>query len=167
MGAVVGEKIALAIEHAIDRRLPFVSISTSGGARMQEGMLSLVQMAKTAAAATRLHQAGLPFISVLTDPTTGGVYASFASRGDVILAEPGALIGFAGARVIKETTKQTLPPGFQTAEFLLKHGLVDQIVSRLDLRERLTSLLQALHVHKYKVRKVPTASPFPVAAAAS
>jgi acetyl-CoA carboxylase carboxyl transferase subunit beta len=125
-----------------------------------------MQMAKTSAALGRLAEAKLPYVSILTYPTTGGVTASFATLGDVILAEPGALIGFAGARVIKETTKQTLPPGFQTAEFLLKHGLVDQIVSRLDLRERLTSLLQVLYVHKYKVRKVPTASPFPTAVAA-
>ena len=113
---------------------------------MQEGIYSLMQMAKTSAALGRLAQAKLPFISVLTHPTMGGVTASFATLGDVILAEPGALIGFAGARVIKDTTKQTLPAGFQTAEFLLKHGLIDQIVSRLDLRDRLRDLLLALHV---------------------
>ena len=115
---------------------------------MQEGIYSLMQMAKTSAALGRLAAAKLPYISVLTHPTMGGVTASFATLGDVILAEPGALVGFAGARVIKDTTKQTLPPGFQTAEFLLKHGLVDQIVSRLDMRDRLRDLLLALHVGK-------------------
>jgi acetyl-CoA carboxylase carboxyl transferase subunit beta len=115
---------------------------------MQEGIYSLMQMAKTSAALGRLAQAGLPFISVLTHPTMGGVTASFATLGDVILAEPGALIGFAGARVIKDTTKQTLPAGFQTAEFLLKHGLIDQIVSRLELRERLHEILSALYLRK-------------------
>jgi acetyl-CoA carboxylase carboxyl transferase subunit beta len=115
---------------------------------MQEGIYSLMQMAKTSAALGRLAQAGLPFISVLTHPTMGGVTASFATLGDVILAEPGALVGFAGARVIKDTTKQTLPAGFQTAEFLLKHGLIDQIVSRTELRERLHGLLSALFLRK-------------------
>lgn len=115
---------------------------------MQEGILSLMQMAKTSAALGRLAEAKLPYISVLTHPTTGGVSASYATLGDVILAEPGALIGFAGPRVIKDTTKQTLPPGFQTSEFLLKHGLIDQIVNRLELRERLRDLLLALHVKK-------------------
>jgi acetyl-CoA carboxylase carboxyl transferase subunit beta len=131
---------------------------------MQEGIFSLMQMAKTSAALGRHAEARLPFISILTYPTTGGVTASFATLGDVILAEPGAMIGFAGARVIKETTKQTLPAGFQTSEFLLKHGLVDQIVSRLEMKDRLTSLLQALHTHRFKEHKVPTAVPFaPVA----
>ena len=120
---------------------------------MQEGIYSLMQMAKTSAALGRLAAAKLPFISVLTHPTMGGVTASFATLGDVILAEPGALIGFAGARVIKDTTKQTLPPGFQTAEFLLKHGLVDQIVSRLDMRDRLRDLLLALYVGKRAVAR--------------
>jgi len=166
MGAAVGEKITRAIERAIKKKAPCIIISSSGGARMQEGILSLMQMAKTSAALGRLAEKKLPFISVLTYPTTGGVTASFATLGDIILAEPGALIGFAGARVIKETTKQTLPPGFQTAEFLLKHGLVDQIVSRLELRDRLISLLQALHAHKYRPHKVPTASPFPSVVAA-
>jgi acetyl-CoA carboxylase carboxyl transferase subunit beta len=115
---------------------------------MQEGIYSLMQMAKTSAALGRLAQAGLPYISVLTHPTMGGVTASFATLGDVIIAEPGALIGFAGARVIKDTTKQTLPAGFQTAEFLLKHGLIDQIVSRLEMRDRLHSLLSALHLRQ-------------------
>jgi acetyl-CoA carboxylase carboxyl transferase subunit beta len=165
MGAAVGEKITRAIERAVKKKLPCIVVSASGGARMQEGIFSLMQMAKTSAALGRLAEARLPFISILTYPTTGGVTASFATLGDVILAEPGALIGFAGARVIKETTKQTLPAGFQTAEFLLKHGLVDQIVSRLEMKDRLTSILQALHTHKYKEHKVATASPFPSAAA--
>ncbi len=148
MGAAVGEKITRAIETAIKRKLPCIIFSASGGARMQEGIYSLMQMAKTSAALGRLPAARLPFISVLTHPTMGGVTASFATLGDVIIAEPGALIGFAGARVIKDTTKQTLPAGFQTAEFLLKHGLVDQIVNRLELRERLHELLSALHLRK-------------------
>ena len=148
MGAAAGEKITRAIERSIKRRLPCIIFSSSGGARMQEGIYSLMQMAKTSAALGRLAQARIPFISVLTHPTMGGVTASFATLGDVIIAEPGALIGFAGARVIKDTTKQTLPAGFQTAEFLLKHGLVDQIVSRLELRERLYDILSALHLRK-------------------
>ncbi len=146
MGAAAGEKLTRAIETAAAKKIPCIIFSASGGARMQEGIYSLMQMAKTSAALGRLAQAKLPFISVLTHPTMGGVTASFATLGDVILAEPGALIGFAGARVIKDTTKQTLPAGFQTAEFLLKHGLIDQIVSRLDLRDRLRDLLLALHV---------------------
>ena len=165
MGAAVGEKITRAIERALKKKIPCLIVSASGGARMQEGIFSLMQMAKTSAALGRLAQAGLPYISILTYPTTGGVTASFATLGDVILAEPGAMIGFAGARVIKETTKQTLPAGFQTSEFLLKHGLVDQIVSRLEMKDRLTSLLQALHTHKYQERRVATATPFPAAAA--
>lgn len=148
MGAAAGEKITRAIEVGIKRRIPVIIFSASGGARMQEGIYSLMQMAKTSAALGRLAEAGLPFISVLTHPTMGGVTASFATLGDVILAEPGALIGFAGARVIKDTTKQTLPAGFQTAEFLLKHGLVDQIVSRLEMRERLHDILSALYLRK-------------------
>jgi acetyl-CoA carboxylase carboxyl transferase subunit beta len=144
MGTVVGEKVALAIEQAIDRKLPFISIAASGGARMQEGMLSLVQMAKTTAAVTRLNQAGLPFISVLTDPTTGGVYASFASRGDVILAEPGALIGFAGPRVIEQLTGRAKPKDAQTAEYLLANGQIDSVVDRSRLRNVLATLLQLL-----------------------
>src|SRR4051812_5066634 len=154
MGAAVGEKITRTIETATKRKIPCIIFSASGGARMQEGIYSLMQMAKTSAALGRLAQAGLPFISVLTHPTMGGVTASFATLGDVILAEPGALVGFAGARVIKDTTKVTLPPGFQTAEFLLKHGLIDQIVSRLELRDRLHELLSALHL-----RKKPTTPP--------
>lgn len=148
MGAAAGEKITRTIELARTRGLPCIIFSASGGARMQEGIYSLMQMAKTSAALGRLAEAGLPFISVLTHPTMGGVTASFATLGDVILAEPGALIGFAGARVIKDTTKQTLPAGFQTAEFLLKHGLIDQIVPRLELRGRLHSLLTALHTRR-------------------
>jgi acetyl-CoA carboxylase carboxyl transferase subunit beta len=148
MGSVVGEKVARAIEDAIAGRRAVVVVSATGGARMQEGILSLMQMAKTSAALGRLAAAGLPYISVLTNPTTGGVSASYATLGDVILAEPGALIGFAGPRVIKDTTKQTLPTGFQTSEFLLKHGLIDQIVKRTDLRDRIGELLQALHVKK-------------------
>src|SRR4051812_12475941 len=152
MGAAAGEKIARAVEVALKRKIPCIIFSSSGGARMQEGIYSLMQMAKTSAALGRLAQAGLPFISVLTHPTMGGVTASFATLGDVIIAEPGALIGFAGARVIKDTIKQTLPAGFQTAEFLLKHGLIDQIVSRLEMRDRLHEILSALHL-----RKKPTA----------
>ena len=163
MGAAVGEKITRAIERALAKKTPCLIVSSSGGARMQEGIYSLMQMAKTSAALGRLAEAKLPFISILTHPTTGGVTASFATLGDVIIAEPGALIGFAGARVIKETTKQTLPPGFQTAEFLLKHGLIDQIVSRLEMRDRLRDLLQALYVRKAP----PARSQTPAAAAAS
>ncbi|MCC7370046.1 MAG: acetyl-CoA carboxylase, carboxyltransferase subunit beta [Chloroflexi bacterium] len=148
MGTVVGEKVALAVELAIDRRLPFISVAASGGARMQEGMLSLVQMAKTAAATTRLSQAGLPFISVLTDPTTGGVYASFASRGDVILAEPGALIGFAGPRVIEQLTGRAKPKDAQTAEYLLANGQIDGVVDRARLRNVLATILQLWHTSR-------------------
>lgn len=165
MGAAVGEKITRAVERALKKKIPCIIVSASAGARMQEGIFSLMQMAKTSAALGRLAEARLPFISILTYPTTGGVSASFATLGDVIIAEPGALIGFAGARVIKETTKQTLPAGFQTAEFLFKHGLVDQVVSRVDMRERLTSLLQVLYTHKYNARKMATAAPFSVEAA--
>ncbi len=148
MGSAAGEKITRAIERALELKVPCIIFSASGGARMQEGIFSLMQMAKTSAALGRLAEARLPYISVLTHPTMGGVTASFAVLGDVNLAEPGALIGFAGARVIKETTKQTLPPGFQSAEFLLKHGLIDQIVSRLEMRDRLRDLLSALHLRK-------------------
>jgi acetyl-CoA carboxylase carboxyl transferase subunit beta len=148
MGAAAGEKIARSVETAVKRKIPCLIFSASGGARMQEGIYSLMQMVKTSAALGRLAQAGLPFISILTHPTMGGVTASFATLGDVIIAEPGALIGFAGARVIKDTTKQTLPTGFQTAEFLLKHGLIDQIVSRLELRDRLRDILSAIYLRK-------------------
>ncbi|HYC71148.1 MAG TPA: acetyl-CoA carboxylase, carboxyltransferase subunit beta [Opitutaceae bacterium] len=165
MGAAVGEKITRAVERALERKIPCIIVSASGGARMQEGIYSLMQMAKTSAALGRLAEARLPFISVLTHPTTGGVTASFATLGDVIVAEPGALIGFAGARVIKETTKQTLPPGFQTAEFLLKHGLVDQIVPRLEMRDRLHDLLQALHLKRKEKSRGGSRPPVPVPAA--
>jgi acetyl-CoA carboxylase carboxyl transferase subunit beta len=148
MGAAAGEKITRAIEMALTKKKPCIIFSASGGARMQEGIFSLMQMAKTSAALGRLAEAKLPFISVLTHPTMGGVTASFATLGDVIIAEPAALIGFAGARVIKDTTKQSLPAGFQTAEFLLKHGLIDQIVPRLEMRERLRDILAALHTKK-------------------
>jgi len=144
MGSVVGEKITLAFELATRRRLPVVTVSTSGGARMQEGMLSLVQMAKTAAAARRLHEARQPFISVLADPTTGGIYASYASLGDVIIAEPHALIGFAGPRVVEQTMHQLAPDESHRAEYLLQHGAIDQIVDRPLLRDRLGALLEVL-----------------------
>ncbi len=141
MGSVVGEKLTRAIELAIDKHLPVVIVSASGGARMQEGILSLMQMAKTSAALERLGARRLPYLSVLTDPTTGGVTASFAMLGDVILAEPRALIGFAGPRVIAETIRQPLPEGFQRSEFLLEHGQIDLIVDRRDLKETLRRIL--------------------------
>jgi len=141
MGSVVGEKIARAVERAIEKKVPFVSVASSGGARMQEGILSLMQMAKTSAAVARLGEAGLPFISVLTDPTFGGVTASFAMLGDVIVAEPKCLIGFAGPRVIEQTIKQQLPAGFQRAEFLLEHGMIDMIVPRKEMRNTLGRIL--------------------------
>lgn len=141
MGAATGEKITNGIERARDRRLPLLIISASGGARMQEGMLSLMQMAKTAAAVGRLGAAGVPFLSLLTDPTMGGVTASFATLADVILAEPGAMIGFAGARVIQQATYETLPEGFQTAEFLWQHGMIDLVVPRPELPAVLRQLL--------------------------
>ncbi len=148
MGSAAGEKITRAIETALKKKIPCLIFSASGGARMQEGIFSLMQMAKTSAALGRLAEAKLPYISILTHPTMGGVTASFAVLGDINIAEPGALIGFAGARVIKDTVKQTLPPGFQTAEFLQTHGLIDQIVSRLELRDRLRDILQALFLKK-------------------
>ena len=141
MGSVVGEKIARTVERAIENKTPFVSVASSGGARMQEGILSLMQMAKTSAAVARLGQAGLPFISILTDPTFGGVTASFAMLGDIILAEPKSLIGFAGPRVIEQTIKQQLPPGFQRAEFLMEHGMIDMIVSRREMRATVGKML--------------------------
>ncbi len=144
MGSVSGEKITRAIEYGVDKQVPVIIVCASGGARMYEGILSLMQMAKTSAALGRLAEKGVPYISVLTNPTMAGVMASFASLGDLILAEPGALIGFAGPRVIKETTQQDLPDGFQTSEFLLEHGLIDQIVDRKDLRNRLVNFLEAL-----------------------
>ena len=148
MGAAAGEKITRTIERASEEKIPCIIFSASGGARMQEGIFSLMQMAKTSAALGRLAAAGVPFISVLTHPTMGGVTASFSTLGDIIIAEPGALIGFAGSRVIRDTTKQTLPSGFQTSEFLIKHGLIDQIVSRLEMRDRLGDLLRTLYVRK-------------------
>ncbi|MFI5292413.1 MAG: acetyl-CoA carboxylase, carboxyltransferase subunit beta [Candidatus Limnocylindrales bacterium] len=141
MGSVVGEKVTLAAEAAYDERIPLIVVSASGGARMQEGTLALMQLAKTCAALARLAEAGVPFVSVMTDPTTGGVFASYAALGDVNLAEPDALIGFAGARVAAGTIAEALPPGFQRAECLLEHGFVDQVVARADLRDRLALLL--------------------------
>jgi len=146
MGSVVGEKVTRAFEHALSERLPLVLVTASGGARMQEGMLSLMQMAKTAAAARRFDEAGLVYISILTNPTYGGVTASFATLADVILAEPGALIGFAGPVVIEQNVRQKLPKGFQTSESLLGHGMVDEVVSRLELRERVALFLEYLAV---------------------
>jgi acetyl-CoA carboxylase carboxyl transferase subunit beta len=148
MGSVAGEKITRAAEDALKERRGLIIVSASSGARMQEGMLSLMQMAKTCGALARLSEAGLPYISVMTHPTTGGVTASFATVGDINLAEPGCMIGFAGPRVVKETTHQDLPKGFQTAEFMLTHGLIDGIVHRKDMRKRLGSLLSyMLTVH--------------------
>lgn len=144
MGSVVGEKLTRLIERATEKGLPLIIISSSGGARMYEGMFSLMQMAKTCAALAYHAKARLPYLSVLTDPTTAGVMASFASVGDLIIAEPGAMIGFAGPRVIKDTTQAELPPGFQTAEFLLDHGLIDAIVPRRELKPRLISYLDYL-----------------------
>ena len=142
MGSVVGEKITRMIERAVELRAPAIIVSASGGARMQEGIFSLMQLAKTSAALQRLAEHDLPFISILTHPTTGGVTASYAMLGDVNLAEPGALIGFAGPRVIKETIRQDLPEGFQTSEFLLEHGMLDTIVARADLKGTVATLLQ-------------------------
>ena len=142
MGSVVGEKITYSIEKAIELKLPLIIFSVSGGARMQEGIISLMQMAKTSSAIAKLNEAGGLFISVLTDPTYGGVTASFASLGDIILAEPDAMIGFAGKRVIKQTIGEELPEGFQTAEFLLEHGFIDRIVERKDMKDTLYKLIQ-------------------------
>ncbi len=142
MGSVVGERITLGIETAVKKKLPFVMFCVSGGARMQEGMISLMQMAKTSSALTKLDKAGQLYISVLTDPTTGGVTASFASLGDIILAEPHALIGFAGPRVIEQTINQKLPEGFQSSEFLLEHGFIDKIVERKDMKSTIAKLIR-------------------------
>lgn len=147
MGTVVGEKITRLFEKALEQKLPVVLFTASGGARMQEGILSLMQMAKISAAVKRHSQAGLFYLTVLTDPTTGGVTASFAMEGDVILAEPQALVGFAGRRVIEQTIRQELPDDFQKAEFLLAHGFIDQIVARTDLRDRISDLI-SLHTMK-------------------
>lgn len=147
MGSIVGEKITRVIERAINERLPLVIFCVSGGARMQEGIISLMQMAKTSSAIARLNDAGLLYISVLTDPTTGGVTASFASLADIILAEPDCLVGFAGKRVIEQTIKQQLPEGFQKSEFLLEHGFIDKIVDRKEMK---STLSQILELHGYK-----------------
>ena len=142
MGSVVGEKIARCGRVALERQAPLIVVSASGGARMQEGIYSLMQMAKTSVVLARLHEAGIPFVSVLTDPTTGGVTASFAMLGDVNLAEPGSLVGFAGPRVIEETIKQDLPEGFQRAEFLRRHGMIDRVVDRRGLKAEIALLLR-------------------------
>jgi acetyl-CoA carboxylase carboxyl transferase subunit beta len=155
MGSVVGERFVRAVDHCLRQRVPFVCFSASGGARMQEGLLSLLQMAKTSAALASLARERLPFISVLTDPTTGGVSASLAMLGDVNIAEPKALIGFAGPRVIQQTVRETLPEGFQRSEFLLEHGAVDMIVDRRDLRDRIASLLAIM------MRRPPAAAERP------
>ena len=146
MGSVVGEKLTRAAERALAEHKPLVIVSASGGARMQEGTIALMQLAKTVAAIARLDEAAIPFISVLTDPTTGGVLASFASLGDIVLAEPGALIGFSGARVTSETIGEKLPKGFQRSEFLLEHGFVDQVVPRTQLKERVAFFLNAFRL---------------------
>ena len=142
MGEAVGERITISIEKAIEEKLPFVIFCVSGGARMQEGIVSLMQMAKTAAAIQKLNEAGLLYITIFTDPTTGGVTASFASLGDIILAEPKALIGFAGPRVIEQTIRQKLPEGFQSSEFLLEHGFIDKIVERKDMKSTIAKLIE-------------------------
>ena len=154
MGSVVGEKITRAIERGLEYSMPVIVVSASGGARMYEGILSLMQMAKTSAALARLSEARIPYFSILTNPTMAGVMASYATLGDVIIAEPKALIGFAGRRVIKETTRADLPEGFQTSEFLLEHGLIDQIVTRHDLRDRLITLIG--HLGTRLVSKPPS-----------
>ena len=145
MGSVVGEKITRSIERGLQKHQPVIIISASGGARMQESILSLMQMAKTSAALAKLKRAGIPFVSLLTDPTTGGVTASFAMLGDINISEPKALIGFAGPRVIEQTIRQKLPEGFQRAEYLLDHGMIDAIIPRSEMRSKLASLLKMLH----------------------
>ena len=144
MGSVLGERFVRGVQLAVERGLPFLCVTASGGARMQEGLFSLMQMAKTSAALTKLSEARLPFVSILTDPTMGGVSASFAFIGDVVIAEPGALIGFAGPRVIEQTVRQTLPEGFQRAEFLLEKGAIDMIVDRREMKDRVALLLSML-----------------------
>jgi acetyl-CoA carboxylase carboxyl transferase subunit beta len=144
MGSVVGERFVRGVQVCLEQRLPYICMTASGGARMQEGLLSLMQMAKTCAALTQLSRERLPFISILTDPTMGGVSASFAMIADVVIAEPGALVGFAGPRVIEQTVRETLPEGFQRSEFLLKHGAIDMIVDRREMRDRLAGLLTML-----------------------
>jgi acetyl-CoA carboxylase carboxyl transferase subunit beta len=144
MGSVVGERFVRGVQSAIDQRMPFICVTATGGARMQEGLFSLMQMAKTTAAINKLAQKKLPFISILTDPTMGGVSASFAFMGDVVMAEPNALVGFAGPRVIEQTVRETLPEGFQRAEFLLEKGAIDMIVDRREMRDRIADLLTLL-----------------------
>jgi acetyl-CoA carboxylase carboxyl transferase subunit beta len=144
MGSVVGERFVRGVQAAIDQRAPFISIAASGGARMQEGLFSLMQMAKTTAALTRLSAERVPYISVLTDPTMGGVSASFCFLGDVVIAEPGALVGFAGPRVIEQTMREKLPEGFQRAEFLLEKGAIDMIVHRRNMRSEIAALIALL-----------------------
>jgi acetyl-CoA carboxylase carboxyl transferase subunit beta len=144
MGSVAGERFVRGVQVALEQKCPFICFAASGGARMQEGLLSLMQMAKTCAALTQLSEEKLPFISVLTDPTMGGVSASFAFMGDIVIAEPGALIGFAGARVIQQTVRETLPDGFQRAEFLMDHGAIDMIVDRREMRQQLATLITLL-----------------------
>ncbi|MET1232329.1 MAG: acetyl-CoA carboxylase, carboxyltransferase subunit beta [Candidatus Limnocylindrales bacterium] len=163
MGSVVGEKVARAAEHAFADRVPLVIVSASGGARMQEGTLALMQLAKTCAALARLAEAGVPYVSIMTDPTTGGVFASYAALGDVNLAEPDALIGFAGARVAAGTIAEALPPGFQRAEFLFEHGFVDQVVPRNELRDRLAMLLGYLRPRDTSASAPAVAAPAAVA----
>ena len=145
MGSVVGEKIAKAIDHALKYHKPFIMVSKSGGARMMEAAYSLMQLAKTSAKLAQLGEAGIPYVSILTDPTTGGVTASYAMLGDINIGEPGALIGFAGPRVIKETIGKDLPEGFQTSEFLLEHGFLDFIVERKDMKAKVASFLKMVH----------------------
>ena len=155
MGSVVGEKIARAIDKAIEKKVPFVMISKSGGARMMEAALSLMQLAKTSAKLAQLAEAGLPYISLCTDPTTGGTTASYAMLGDINIAEPGALIGFAGPRVVKEATGKELPEGFQTAEFVLEHGFLDFIVHRRELKKKINLYLDLVLNQPVRVEEVP------------
>lgn len=150
MGSVVGEKITRCFEHAFDKKMPAVVVSASGGARMQEGIFSLMQMVKTCAALQRMKQAGIPYVSLMAHPTTGGVAASFAMLGDVALAEPNALIGFAGPRVIEQTIRQKLPEGFQRSPFLLEHGMIDEIVSRKDQKKTLAKIFKHLYWSRQK-----------------
>jgi len=167
MGVVVGEKIALLMDHALKRRLPVVVFAASGGARMQEGVLSLMQMAKVSSAIARLRDARIPYISMLGDPTTGGVAASFASLGDVNIAEPGAVIGFAGRRVIEQTTNLQLPDDFQTSEFLMAHGMLDAIVPRHKMRRTLGQLIDILRPPKLRVKAKSRATAKPRTEAAA
>ncbi len=155
MGSVVGEKIARAIDRAREKRLPLIIVSASGGARMMEGAISLMQLAKTSAKLAQLSDTGVPYISILTDPTTGGTTASFAMLGDIHIAEPGALIGFAGQRVIKQTIGQDLPEGFQTAEFVMEHGFIDMIVHRHEMKNTLERLLNLLSVYQKQNGRLP------------